>query len=149
MNELSRLSPPAGARKTRKRLGRGIGSGLGKTAGRGHKGQLAQKSPDVGVAFEGGQMPMARRLPKVGFKNIFAKDIVAVKLESLSVFEAGSVVDEAALRSAGLVKGRHDGVKILGNGELGVALTVRAQRFSKAAQEKIQAAGGTAEVVGG
>lgn len=146
MNELSNLRPPRGATKTRKRLGRGVGSGLGKTSGKGHKGQKARKSPDVGNYFEGGQMPLQRRLPKIGFVNIFAKKLATVNVSALTVFEAGTRVDEEMLRRAGLVKGRIDGVKILGDGELDVALTVVADKFTRGASDKIAAAGGSFEV---
>lgn len=146
MNELSNLRPPRGATKTRKRLGRGVGSGLGKTAGKGHKGQKARKSPDVGTYFEGGQMPMQRRLPKIGFTNIFAKKFATVNVSELAIFQAGARVDETALRTVGLVKGRWDGIKILGDGELTNALTIVADKFTRQASEKILAAGGTAEV---
>jgi len=146
MNELSNLRPPRGAVKTRKRLGRGVGSGLGKTSGHGHKGQEQRKSKDVGPAFEGGQMPMQRRLPKIGFTNIFAKKLVTVNVSDLAQFQAGTRVDEIVLRTVGLVKGRCDGIKILGDGDLGVALTVVANKFTRSAQDKIQAAGGTAEL---
>lgn len=145
MNELSNLKPPRGAVKTRKRLGRGVGSGLGKTAGHGHKGQGQRKSKDVGPAFEGGQMPMQRRLPKIGFTNIFAKKLATVNVSDLVIFMPGARVDEIALRTVGLVKGRWDGIKILGDGDLAVALTVVANKFTRTAQEKILAAGGTAE----
>ncbi len=146
MNELSNLKPPRGAVKTRKRLGRGVGSGLGKTSGHGHKGQEQRKSKDVGPAFEGGQMPMQRRLPKIGFTNIFAKKLATVNVSDLVIFQPGARVDEIALRVVGLVKGRWDGIKILGDGDLAVALTVVADKFTRTAQEKILAAGGTAEV---
>lgn len=147
-NELSNLRPPRGAVKTRKRLGRGPGSGLGKTAGKGHKGQLARKSPDVGTYFEGGQTPLQRRIPKSGFTNIFRTIYATVNVEDLSIFEAGAKVDETALRAVGLVKGRIDGVKILGNGEIDRALTVVASKFTAQAADKIQAAGGRAETIG-
>ena len=143
MNELSNLRPPRGATKTRKRLGRGVGSGLGKTSGRGHKGQLARKSPDVGTGFEGGQMPIQRRLPKIGFRNIFALKWASVNVGSLSVFEAGSRVDEETLRAHRLVRGRCDAIKVLGDGEIDRALTIVAHQFSKTAADKIAAAGGT------
>ncbi len=149
MNELSELHPPKGATKKRKRLGRGIGSGTGKTAGRGHKGAKSRKSPHHSTFFEGGQMPLARRLPKVGFVNIFAARVASVNVAQLNRFDAGAQVDEAALRSLGIIKGRIDVVKILGNGDLDRALTVIAHKFSASAFEKIVAAGGKAEVVGG
>jgi large subunit ribosomal protein L15 len=145
MNELSNLRAPRGATKTRKRLGRGVGSGLGKTAGRGHKGQKARKSPDVGTYFEGGQMPLQRRLPKIGFTNIFAQKWATVNVGDLACFEAGARVDEAALRQKRLVRGKCDAVKILGEGTLDRALTVVAHAFSKSAEEKIAAAGGAVE----
>lgn len=148
MKELSNLQPPAGATRNRKRLGRGTGSGLGKTAGRGHKGQGQRKSGNVGAHFEGGQMPMQRRLPKIGFTNLFRTNYATVNVSELRRFAAGAQVDEAALREVGLVKGACDGVKILGNGDLDRALTVKATRFTAGAAQKIQAAGGTAEVVG-
>lgn len=149
MKELSTLKPPKGANRDRKRLGRGTGSGLGKTAGRGHKGQHARKSGGVRPGFEGGQMPMQRRLPKFGFTNIFRTIYATVNISSLTRFDAGSEVDEAALRRVGLVKGRFDGIKVLGDGDLDRALTVRVHKFSASAAEKISAAGGKAEVVGG
>ena len=149
MNELSTLKPPAGATHKRKRLGRGIGSRLGKTAGRGHKGMGQRKSGNVRAGFEGGQMPLQRRLPKVGFTNIFRKQFATINVSELARFDAGSRVDEKALREAGLVKGKNDGVKIMGDGELSIALTVVATKFTSGAKTKIEAAGGTVEVVGG
>jgi large subunit ribosomal protein L15 len=147
---LSRLRPPVGAVRNKKRKGRGLGSGLGKTAGRGQKGQKARRGGDIGkVGFEGGQMPMQRRMPKFGFKNPSRKVIVTVNLRDLARFDAGATVDEAALRDAKLIKGSHDGVKILGSGELKKALTVRADAFSASAKEKIEKAGGKAEVLEG
>jgi large subunit ribosomal protein L15 len=148
---LSRLSPPRGAVKKKTRFGRGPGSGLGKTAGRGQKGQKARQPGNIHkLSFEGGQMPLARRLPKGGFKNLFAKTIVEVNVRDLAKhFEAGSTVDVDAVRAAGLVKGRFDELKVLGNGELDRALTVRAHRFSAGAREKIEKAGGRVEVVPG
>ncbi len=149
MNELSNLRPPKGATRPRKRKGRGIGSRLGKTAGRGHKGAGQRTGSKRPAWFEGGQMPIARRLPKVGFTNIFAKRWAIVNVGDLDRFEAGARVDEAALKAAGLIKGRYDLVKILGDGELEIALTVVANKFSKGAASKISAAGGSTEVVGG
>lgn len=149
MNELSNLRPPEGATTNRKRRGRGIASRLGKTAGRGHGGAGQRKSAKRPTYFEGGQMPLARRLPKVGFTNIFAKRWAIVNVADLDRFEAGAVVDEAALKAVGLIKGRYDLVKVLGEGELDRALTVKVNKFSKSAAEKIIAAGGTTEVVGG
>jgi large subunit ribosomal protein L15 len=136
--------------KRRKRVGRGVGSGNGKTAGKGHKGHSSRQGYKQNPLTEGGQMPLARRVPKRGFNNgAFRKDYATLNLSSLEGrFPAGSVVDEAALRAAGLVKGRHDdGVKILGDGELTVALTVKVAKFSASAAEKIARAGGKAEVV--
>jgi len=137
-----------GARRERKRLGRGIGSGLGKTAGRGQKGQLARSGGKPGPYFEGGQMPLQRRLPKRGFNNArFAKVYSIVNVSDLARFEAGSVVTPEVLLESGLIRQIRDGVKILGDGELTTALTVQAHAFSKAAVEKIEAAGGKAEVI--
>ena len=136
--------------KKRKRVGRGTGSGHGKTASKGAKGHSSRQGFKQNALFEGGQMPLARRVPKRGFVNgAFRKDFAIVNLEKIvAAFEAGSVVDEAALRARGLVKGRHDdGVKILGDGELGHALTIHAAKFSKSAAAKIAAAGGSAVVV--
>jgi len=146
-NELSRLSPPAGSTRKRMRVGRGEGSGKGKTAGRGQKGQRARGTIKRG--FEGGQMPLARRLPKRGFKNIFAKQFTEVRLDRIAQrFEAGEVVDAAALKARGVVsKVCKDGIKVLGNGEISHALTVRAAKFTRSAAEKIAAAGGVAEEV--
>lgn len=145
---LSRLSPPEGAVQQKKRKGRGPGSGLGKTSGRGQKGQKARQPGNIHkLWFEGGQIPLSRRLPKVGFNNIFATNYAGVNLKSLNAFDAGATVDEAALRSKGLVKGRWDGVKILGTGELTKKLTIKASAFSASAKEKIEKAGGTCEVI--
>lgn len=145
---LSRIRPPAGAVRNKRRKGRGPGSGLGKTAGKGMKGQKARHPGNFGkLGFEGGQMPLYMRLPKRGFTNHWAKKVVTLNVEELVVFDAGSTIDEAALREKGLIKRKCDVVKILGNGELDRALTVKANRFSKSAIEKIEKAGGTAEVV--
>jgi large subunit ribosomal protein L15 len=146
---LSRLSPPPGAVRRKKRVGRGIGSGVGKTAGRGQKGQKARQPGNFHKkAFEGGQMPLARRIPKMGFHNIFAPTVVAVNVKDLNRFDDGATVDVDALAASGLVKGRFDAVKILGDGDLaGKKLTVRAHAFSKSAREKIEQAGGRVEVV--
>jgi large subunit ribosomal protein L15 len=135
--------------KKRKRIGRGPGSGHGKTAGKGHKGHSSRQGFKYGALFEGGQITLARRVPKRGFTNgRFKKDYAIVNLEELDVFDAGAVVDEEALRLKGIVKGRHDdGVKILGDGELTKALTVRAAKFSESAAKKLADAGGKAEVV--
>ena len=146
--KLHELSPAAGSTKERKRIGRGAGSGQGKTAGKGHKGQKARAGRGMRAGFEGGQMPLQRRLPKRGFNNIFRKEIVAVNVADLNArFEDGAVVDVESLISAGLLKNSFDGVKILGNGELTKKLTVKANAFSESAKQKIEAAGGNAEVI--
>ena len=145
--KLHELSPVEGSKKTVKRIGRGHGSGQGKTAGKGHKGQKARSGGSIRPGFEGGQMPLQRRLPKRGFNNIFAKTIVAVNVGSLNKFEDGAVVDTQALVDAGLVKNSFDGVKILGNGNLTKKLEVKVNAYSVSAKEKIEAAGGKAEVV--
>lgn len=146
--KLHELSPVAGSTKERKRIGRGAGSGQGKTAGKGHKGQKARAGRGMRPGFEGGQMPLQRRLPKRGFNNIFRKVIVAVNVADLNAkFEDGAVVDAEALKSVGLVKNYFDGIKILGNGELTKKLTVKANAFSESAKQKIEAAGGNAEVI--
>ncbi|MCA9630077.1 MAG: 50S ribosomal protein L15 [Myxococcales bacterium] len=145
---LSRLTYPAGARHAEKRVGRGVGSGLGKTCGRGMKGQKARHGGNFGkLHFQGGQTPIQRRLPKRGFRVPFPIQTVIVNLSDLERFEAGSTVDEAALRAARLVQGRDVRIKVLGNGELTKALTVSANRFSNSAVEKIQKAGGKAVFV--
>lgn len=141
------LTAPAGSNRDVKRVGRGHGSGNGKTAGKGHKGQKARAGRGMRFGFEGGQMPLQRRVPKRGFNNIFAKEYVTVNVSVLERFPEGSVVDAAALRDAGIVKNPRDGVKVLGSGELTRSLTVRAAGFSAAAKEKIESAGGKAEVV--
>jgi large subunit ribosomal protein L15 len=143
---LSELKPARGARRKPVRKGQGIGSGLGKTAGRGTKGQKARSGGGVRPGFEGGQMPLARRMPKRGFTNIFKKEYVAVNVSKLNRFEDGTVVTPEILREAGVVK-KSGAVKILGTGELNRALTVRAQAFSRTAAQKIEAAGGKAEVI--
>lgn len=146
--KLHELSPMAGSTKERKRIGRGAGSGQGKTAGKGHKGQKARAGRGMRPGFEGGQMPLQRRLPKRGFNNIFRKVIVAINVADLNEkFADGAVVDAEALKNAGLVKNYFDGVKILGNGELAKKLTVKANAFSETAKQKIEAAGGSAEVI--
>lgn len=144
---LNELTAAPGSTKVSKRIGRGHGSGQGKTAGKGHKGQKARSGGGVRAGFEGGQMPMARRVPKRGFNNIFASEIVTVNVGNLSGFEDGAVVDAAALIEAGVIKKSCDGVKILSNGEIKKKLTVKAKAFSEAAKAKIEAAGGKAEVV--
>ncbi len=145
--KLHELSGAIGATKEVKRVGRGHGSGNGKTAGKGHKGQNARSGGGVRPGFEGGQMPLQRRIPKRGFNNIFATEYAIVNVSDLAVFEAGAVVDAQALIEKGLLKKVCDGVKVLGNGELNVALTVKAAAFSKSAKEKIEQAGGKTEVI--
>lgn len=145
--KLNELKPPAGARRKPTRKGQGIGAGRGKTAGRGHKGQNARSGGGVRRGFEGGQMPLYRRLPKRGFYNVFKKEFAVVNLEDLNRFEDGTVVTPELLRQSRLVRKPADGIKILGDGELKKSLTVQAHAFSKAAQEKIAAAGGKAEVI--
>lgn len=145
--KLNQLTATPGATKARKRIGRGYGAGTGKTAGKGHKGQKARAGHGMRPGFEGGQMPLQRRIPKRGFNNIFAKDIVSVNVGSLNGFEDGAAVDAAALMEAGIIKKCGDGVKILANGELKKKLTVKASAFSQAAKAKIEAAGGKAEVI--
>ena len=144
---LNELSPAPGSVKETYRKGRGAGTGNGKTAGRGHKGQKARSGGGVRVGFEGGQMPLARRLPKRGFNNIFAKPLEAVNVSALEKFENGAVVDAAALLEAGVLSKCTYGVKILGNGEITKKLTVKASAFSESAKAKIEAAGGKTEVV--
>jgi len=143
---LSDLSPAAGSRKPKKRVGRGVGSGKGKTAGRGTKGHNARSGGGVRPGFEGGQMPLHRRLPKRGFTNIFKKKYAIINIRDLSRFESGETVDEAALVRAGLVSGKRDGIKLLSEGEIGYPLTIRVNQISKNAKAKIEAAGGTVEV---
>ena len=145
--KLHELRPAEGSVKAPKRKGRGPGSGLGKTAGRGHKGQKARSGGGVRPGFEGGQMPLIRRIPKRGFTNIFAKVYSEVNVKDLEVFEAGTVVTPELLKEKGIIRKLNDGVKILGNGELTKSLTVKAHKFSKTAQEKIEAVGGKAEVI--
>ena len=145
--KLHELQPAQGARTAPKRLGRGSGSGLGKTSGKGHKGQKARSGGGVRPGFEGGQMPLYRRLPKRGFKCINSKEIVAINVDLLNVFDNDAVVDIEALKSVGLVSNPRDGVKILGVGELEKRLTVKVNQYSKSAAEKIEAAGGKAEVI--
>ena len=144
--KLNELLPPEGSRGTRKRVGRGVGSGQGKTAGRGTKGHNSRSGGGVRPGFEGGQMPLHRRLPKRGFTNIFKKKIAVINIRDLERFESGSIVDEAALIRAGLVKGRRDGIKLLGQGEIKIPLTIKVNGVSKNAREKIVAAGGNIEV---
>ncbi len=145
--KLHELAPAEGSRKAKKRVGRGAGSGLGKTAGRGHKGQNSRSGGGTRPGFEGGQMPIQRRLPKRGFTNIFKKRFAVVNIGDLGRFESGSVVDETALVREGLVKGKRDGVKLLGKGDVSYPLTVRVNSASAGAKEKIEAAGGKIEVL--
>lgn len=145
--KLHDLTAVPGSTKESKRIGRGHGSGQGKTAGKGHKGQKARAGKGFRPGFEGGQMPLQRRIPKRGFVNVFAKEIHAINVGSLNRFEDGSVVDTQALLEAGLLKKCCDGVKILSNGTLNKKLTVKANAFSEAAKQKIEAAGGKAEVI--
>jgi large subunit ribosomal protein L15 len=147
MLSINTLKPARGANRKNKRVGRGMGSGHGKTAARGYNGQLSRAGASVRPGFEGGQMPLYRRLPKRGFTNIFRKECLAVNLEKLACFEAGATVDPEILKSKGIVKNMRDGLKILGVGELPHALHIRAHKFSKSAVEKIQTAGGTFEVI--
>lgn len=145
---LHNLQPRPGAKHPRKRLGQGRASGHGKTSGRGGKGQSARSGSSIRPGFEGGQMPLSRRMPKRGFNNVrFATRHIPVNLEALNQFEAGTRVDEALLRGAGLANGRGDGVKILGDGEVTRSLVVCAHAFSASARAKIEKAGGTCELV--
>lgn len=146
--QLHDVKAAPGARRERKRVGRGIGSGLGKTAGRGQKGQRSRSGRKPGPYFEGGQMPLQRRLPKRGFSNArFAKVYSIINVSDLARFESGSVVTPELLKESGVIGQLRDGVKVLGEGEITTALTVQAHAFSQAAIEKIQAAGGKAEVI--
>ena len=145
--ELSKLSPVAGSTQVGKRKGRGPGSGNGKTGGRGHKGQHARSGGKVRVGFEGGQMPLVRRVPKRGFINVYAKPLTAINLTALNRFEDGAVVDAAALIEAGIIHACPYGLKVLSNGTLTKKITVKAKAFSESAKEKIEQAGGKAEVV--
>lgn len=145
--KLHELSPAAGANRPSKRIGRGPASGQGKTAGKGHKGQKARSGGSIRPGFEGGQMPLQRRIPKRGFNNIFATKYATVSVAALDKFEDGATVDAAALKDAGLISKTLDGVKVLGNGDLKKKLTVKAAAFSESAKAKIEAAGGKAEVM--
>ena len=147
--KLHELAPAPGSKQTRNRVGRGLGSGNGKTAGRGMKGQNSRSGGGVRTGFEGGQMPIYRRLPKRGFKNVFARFYAEVNIASLNRFEDGATVDRAALEEAGILKNlrENDGIRILGNGELTKKLTVKADGFTKTAESKITAAGGKVEVI--
>lgn len=144
--KLNELRPAPGSTTAPKRLGRGTGSGLGKTSGKGHKGARARSGGGKGPGFEGGQMPLTRRVPKRGFTNIFGKEYATVNVERLDIFEDGAVVTVESLMSAGIIKKTLDGVKILGGGELTRKLTVKADKFTESAKEKIEALGGKAEV---
>lgn len=145
--ELNNLKPAIGATKNKKRIGRGTGSGHGKTATKGHKGQKARSGGSIKAGFEGGQMPMQRRLPKRGFTPLMRKDYAIVNIGQLDVFEAGSTIDADALVSAGLISGIKDGVKILADGEVTKALVVKAHKYSAKAKEKIEAVGGKIEEI--
>src|SRR5205809_2362160 len=147
--ELNKLKPKKGARHAKKRVGRGPGSGHGKTAGRGEKGQKSRTGFSRMLGFEGGQMPLHRRLPKRGFTNIFKKDFAVVNVSDLERFENGATVDEGALRKAGLVKGQNAGIKILGDGKLTKKLTVHATKFSASAKKHIEEAGGSCQEIQG
>ncbi|MDD5475140.1 MAG: 50S ribosomal protein L15 [Syntrophales bacterium] len=145
--KLNELKPPAGAKKRKKRVGRGVGSGHGGTSCRGSKGQNARSGGKVKPGFEGGQMPLTRRLPKRGFSNPFRKDIIAVNVSRLNAFEGGSLVDAETLLERRIIKRKGDGIKILGKGEISIPLTVKAAGVSKTAREKIEASGGSVEVL--
>jgi large subunit ribosomal protein L15 len=144
MMELNNLKPKKGARHAKKRVGRGPGSGHGKTAGRGEKGQKSRSGYSSQLGFEGGQMPLHRRVPKRGFTNIFKQEFEVLNLSDLERFEEGATVDPAALKEAGIIRGRNK-VKVLGNGQITRKLTVQADQFSKSARAKIEAAGGTCQ----
>jgi large subunit ribosomal protein L15 len=145
--KLNELKPAPGAKKAPKRVGRGVGSGLGKTAARGHKGQKARSGGSVRPGFEGGQIPLSRRLPKRGFNNVFAKEYAIVNVSDLDQFDDGTEITADLLVAARIIRKPLDGLKVLGNGEITKKLTVKATKFTKTAAEKIAAAGGTAEVV--
>lgn len=144
---LHELSPAAGSTKESKRIGRGHGSGQGKTAGKGHKGQKARSGGSIRPGFEGGQMPLQRRIPKRGFNNIFAKNIVAINVSALEVFDNDAEVTAQAIIEKGIVNKEYDGIKILGNGTLTKKLNVKVAAYSESAKQKIEAAGGKAEVI--
>ena len=145
--KLHELKPNPGSTKNRKRLGRGTATGQGKTAGRGMNGQKSRSGGGVRPGFEGGQMPLYRRIPKRGFTNIFGTQFAEINVEVLNKFEDGAEITPELLKSEGIIKKQLDGVKVLGNGELSKKLTVKAHKFSKSAAEKIEAAGGKAEVI--
>ena len=144
---LSNLKPPRGSRHRKVRVGRGMGSKMGKTSGAGNKGQQSRRGYSRRAGFEGGQMPLHRRLPKRGFSSPFPKEFAVVNIEALNSFSAGETVTPEALAGKGIVRGQRSGIKVLGDGELKVALTVRAHAFSKSAEEKIARAGGKAEIL--
>ena len=144
---LNELKPSTRFRKQRKRVGRGQGSGHGKTACRGTKGQRSRSGSSIRPGFEGGQMPLKRRLPKRGFTNIFKKRYALVNIKDLNIFEEGTLVDKEVLNKCGLIKGRYDGIKVLGDGEITHPITLKVHRLSKSAKDKIEAAGGKVEVV--
>jgi len=145
--KLNELSPPKGSKTSRKRSGRGSGSGTGKTSGKGHKGQNARSGGGVRPGYEGGQMPIQRRLPKVGFTNIFKKRLAIVNIRDLTKFESGSIVDEAVLIGSGIIRGRKDGIKLLSQGDIAFPLTLKVNGVSRIAKEKIEKAGGKVEVI--
>lgn len=145
--QLHDLAPEKGERKNRKRLGRGVASGSGKTAGRGSKGQNARSGGGVRPGYEGGQMPIHRRLPKRGFKNPFKKVFAIINVQDLGQFESDTVVDETLLLKTGLVKGDRDGIKLLGKGDINIPLTLKIDKVSESAKQKIEAAGGKIEVI--
>jgi large subunit ribosomal protein L15 len=145
--KLNELSPAKGSRKASNRLGRGVGSGSGKTAGRGTKGYNSRSGGGVRPGYEGGQMPLHRRLPKRGFTNIFRKNIAVINIRDLKRFAKGTLVDEAALVQAGLVSSKRDGIKLLAHGEIDYALDIQINKISQSAREKVEAAGGKVEVI--
>jgi len=145
--KLSELAPAKGAKTSRKRLGKGPGSGLGKTSGKGHKGHRARSGGGVRPGFEGGQMPIHRRLPKRGFTNIFKSVVCTINISDLQRFESGSIVDEALLFNSGLLKGHCDMIKLLGTGDINIPLTIKINAASKSAIAKVEAAGGKFEVL--
>ena len=145
--KLHELAPAAGSTTAAKRLGRGVGSGLGKTSGKGHKGAKARSGGGKRPGFEGGQMPLYRRVPKKGFTNIFGTDYETINVEALEAFEDGTVVTAELLIEAGIIHNSKDGLKVLGNGDLTKKLTVKAAKFTASAKEKIEAVGGSAEVI--
>jgi large subunit ribosomal protein L15 len=145
--KLHELQPAKGSTRNRKRIGRGPGSGWVKTAGRGSKGQKSRSGGGTRPGFEGGQMPIHRRLPKRGFTNIFKKNIAVINIGDLEIFESGTVIDRIVLVRSGLVKGRNDGIKLLGEGDISMPLTVKLNAVSRSAREKIEAAGGSVEVI--